>query len=127
MLKYLEALAISMFSVFLPIKAVLVAVLVLVLIDSITGVMAAHKRNEKITSAGLRRTFSKIIVYQLGIVSGFIAEKYLLGELIPVMKILSGVVGCIELKSILENANAITGQDLFKALIDKLGSVNQQQ
>lgn len=125
MFKYLEALAISALAVLLPIKTVLIVVLVLVIIDLITGLLAAWKAGDPITSAGLRRTFSKIVVYELGIVAGFLAEKYLIGDLIPVMKLLTGLVGCVELKSVLENVNLIAGNDVFKSLIDKLGSVNQ--
>ncbi len=122
MMKYLEALAIAAFSVLLPIKTVLSTVLVLILIDLATGVMASIKSGKKITSAGLRRTISKIVVYEMAIISGFLAEKYLIGDLLPIMKILGGIVGCVELKSILENTNTISGNDLFKMLIDKLGS-----
>lgn len=50
----------------------------------------------------------------------------MLDYLLPVSKIVASVIGLVELKSILENANSILGQDLFKTVIAKLGSQNDE-
>lgn len=107
-----------------PIKTVIICVGVLVMADMITGVWAAYKKGESIKSAGLRRTVSKFVIYQIAIITGFIVEKYLVGDSIPITKVLGGMIGLVELKSILENANVITGTDLFRLLIERLGSQN---
>lgn len=124
-MKYIEGLMLSILAIFLPIKALIIAVLVLTLGDLITGIWVAIKNKEPITSAGLRRSISKIVVYELCLLLGYVAEHYLIGDLLPVSKLLAGMVGAVEMKSILENANIIGGVDIFKSLIDKLGSVNQ--
>ena len=106
--------------VFVPIKASLVAVGVLTFIDLVSGVCAAHKRGEKITSSGLKRTVVKLLVYEVVVMLGFLVEQYLTGDLIPIVKILSGMVGITELKSVLENLEDLTGLPLLRLLIDKL-------
>jgi phage-related holin len=126
MAKYIEALLISTLAVFAPINTVLEVVLVLILCDLLTGLIASRKAGIKITSSGLRRTISKIVVYELALIAGFLAEKYLMGDLLPVVKLLGGLIGATELKSVLENANIISGTNLFEALIGKLGSDNQK-
>lgn len=107
-----------------PIKALLISCGFLIIADLITGVMAAKKRGEAIRSAEMRRSLSKMVVYQIAIISGFILEKYMLHDMLPVSKIVSGVIGMVEFKSILENASTIAGQDILKLVIEKLGSKN---
>lgn len=107
-----------------PIHSMMVASLVLIIIDLILGIWAAIKRKDKITSAALRRTISKILVYQLAIITGFVCETYLLNGILPVSKLVGGIVGLVEATSILENLNLINGEPIFKKLISKLGSEN---
>lgn len=107
-----------------PIKPLAIACGFLVVADMVTGIWAAYKRKEKINSAEMRRSVSKMLIYQLTIVSAFALEKWILEDTIPVSRIVSGVIGMVEFKSILENASAITGQDLLKMVIEKLGSKN---
>jgi hypothetical protein len=92
--------------------------------DLVTGIWAALKRGEKVSSAAMRRTVSKIFIYQLAVVSGFMLETYILEGILPVAKIVAGVIGMVEFKSILENSNHIVGGDIFKLVIQKLGSEN---
>ncbi len=115
-----------MLAVFAPIKMLLITVGVLIFADALTGIIAAKKRNEEISSAGMRRTVTKMFVYQLAVITGFMLEVYLLGGSIPVSKLVAGFVGTVEFKSMLENATEITGLD-FKSIIQKLGSKNDIQ
>lgn len=124
-LKYLKPLVISVAAIFAPIQGLLLATGSLVFIDLITGVIAAHKRGSPITSAGLRRTVTKILVYQTALMTAFLAEKYM-SDVLPFVKMASGVITLVELTSVLENLNSISGENLLKALIDKLGSKNQE-
>lgn len=111
-------------SIFAPIKGLLIACGVLILADMLTGMLAANKRNERINSADMRRSISKMFVYHIVIISAFFLEKDMLGNLVPVAKIVSGVIGMVEFKSILENASVIIGQDVVDLILDKLGSKN---
>lgn len=109
-----------------PIKMVMITVGVLIIADLITGMWAAKKRGEKISSAAMRRTVSKMLIYQLSVVCGFLLEAYILDSIIPVSKIVAGVIGMVEFKSVLENANHIVGGDIFKMVLNKLGSENDK-
>lgn len=113
-----------MVAVLAPIKALMLCVGFLILADLITGIWAALKRNEKIKSAVMRRTISKMVIYNLAVISGFLVEHYMLESFLPVSKIVASVIGLVELKSILENSNHILGYSLFKSVIAKLGSEN---
>ena len=121
---WIKKLALASLAALAPIKMVLITVGFLVVTDLITGIWAALKRKEKISSAVMRRTISKMLVYQLTVISGFMLETYILDGVLPVTKIVAGVIGMVEFKSILENANKIVGGDIFKAVLMKLGSDN---
>lgn len=125
MKEFIVRLLIAAIAVLSPIKAVLIATGVTILIDLISGICRAVKAKEKIESSVMRRTVTKFFVYQLAIISGFIIETYLL-QAIPITKLVSSVIGLVEIKSILENLNGIYGQDLFKTLLEKLGSDNSK-
>lgn len=116
----------SILAVFAPIKALIFSVGFLIFADCFTGIWAAKKRKEKITSAALRRTVSKMVIYQLALLSGYLVEVYMIESLLPISKLVAGAIGMVELKSVLENSTAIVGQDIFKSLIKKLGSTNDK-
>lgn len=107
-----------------PIHALMGAVGFLILADLATGIWAAVKKRQKIKSSVMRRTISKLCIYQLAVISGFLVETYMLDSILPVSKIVASVIGLVELKSILENSNHILGYSLFKSVIAKLGSEN---
>lgn len=121
MIAQLKLLALSVLAVFAPVKAVLIATLALVIFDFITGVIAAWKRGEAITSQGFKRSVMKAWLYQAAIVLAYIAEHFLIGDLFPATKLISALIGLTELKSILENLDSISGDSFFKSIISKVG------
>ncbi len=121
---WVQSLGIATVAALAPIQAVLISVLVLIIADLVTGMWAAHKRGEAVTSAVMRRTVSKIFVYEIAVICGFLLETYLLSSLVPVSKLVAGVIGLVEFKSILENCNSILGQNLFQTVLSNLGSDN---
>jgi sugar phosphate permease len=120
----LPKIGLSLIAVIAPIKAVMITVGVLIIIDLIMGIWAAKKRGETISSAALRRTVSKFLVYQLCILSAFLVQHFLIEDIIPMVNLVAGVIGMVEIKSVLENANTVLGYDIFKELLKKLGSMN---
>lgn len=124
---WLVALLLAGMAALAPIKAVMITVGILIIADALTGMYAAHKRGEKLSSAAMRRTLSKMMVYQGVVICGFLLESNILDNLVPVAKICAGAIGMVEFKSILENANSIVGTNIFKAVIDKLGSDNDKK
>jgi hypothetical protein len=126
MKSWIYNIALSLFAVFAPIKPLILSVGFLIFADCLTGVWAAKKRGEQIKSAALRRTVSKMVIYQIALLTGFLVEIYMIEGLLPISKLVAGAIGMVEFKSILENSTVITGQDLFKSLIQKLGSKNDK-
>jgi len=126
-MKYLEALGLSALAVFAPIKAVMLTTGVLILIDLMTGIIAARKRNEPVTSKGLSRTLAKIALYECGLMVSFLVHQYMTGDLLPADKLVAGMIGLVELKSILENMDTINGAPVFQTIINKTVSIQDQQ
>lgn len=124
MLAKLKIIGLSILAVFAPIRAIMATAMFLVIIDLITGLWAAKKRGESITSAGFNRTIVKTLVYQSAIMIGFLTEQYLTGDMAPVSKIITSYIGLTECLSVIENINTISGGSILKSLIDKLGSQN---
>jgi predicted membrane-bound spermidine synthase len=119
-------LVISALAVFAPIHGLMLAVGFLIVFDTITGVIAAYRSGQEIRSSGFSRVIVKLFVYQGLIMSGFLMETLILPELgLPIVKLLAGVIGLTEFKSLIENIEKITGVDLLK--IKKiLGSQNDK-
>ncbi len=122
----LSSLLVSILIVFAPVKATLITVMVLTIADLISGIMAARKERKKITSSGLKRTIIKTTVYEAVIMLGFLTEKYMTGDAIPVVKILAGFIGLTELKSVMENIERISGMSIIKLLIDRLNRSDKE-
>jgi hypothetical protein len=122
----MRAFLLSVLAVFAPLKALMGAVAFLIMADTVTGIIAAYKRGEEIRSSGLSRAIVKLFVYQVVIITGFLMEQYIVPDLgIPIVKLLAGVIGVVEFKSVLENVESITGLNLMK-IKKALGSQNDK-
>lgn len=119
-MKSFTTLLLSIVAVFTPIHQVLGTVLSMIVIDLVTGILAAKKRGEKINSRSLRQSVSKFFVYEIAIMSAFLCEQYLTSNSIPVMKMISTLIGIVELKSVLENLDGISGESFFRSIVSKL-------
>lgn len=124
--KFLEGLLVSIVAIFAPIKMMIITTGILIAADLITGMLAARKRGEKITSAGIRRTTSKSAVYLAAICLGFMVEVFMIDHLVPISKIVSGLIGITEIKSVFENLDVISGNPILKQILAKLGSDNDK-
>lgn len=123
----LKNIGIMLLAIFAPAQEMILTCLVLIIVDLITGIVAAKKTGQPISSAGIRRTISKIFIYETAIMMGFLTQKYLLSDGAPVAGMIAGVIGLTELTSILENLNKIQGTDMLKSVINKLGSSNDDK
>lgn len=123
---WIKALFVSICAIFVPIQSMLITVGVLVFADLIFGLIAAHKKQIPITSAGIRRTITKSFIYLSTVMLGYIAEHFLMGDILAISKLIAGCIGIVEMKSILESADIINGGSLFKTIVSKLGSENDK-
>jgi hypothetical protein len=64
---------------------------------------------------------TKMLLYQLAIVSGFLIETYIIEQLIPITKLIATVIAIIEFKSIVESIEAVTGKDLWGKIKTLIG------
>jgi len=122
---WLFRLGLALAAIFAPIQGMLMACLCLVAFDLITGIAAAHKRKEQIKSAGLKQTVLKLFIYELVIAFSFIAQHYLMSDALPIVNIVTGYIGVTEFLSIVENLNSVSGNNLLKALLERLSQTKQ--
>jgi uncharacterized membrane protein len=100
-----------LFSFLLPIKHFLIFTIFVVFSDTVTGIIAAKKRNEAITSKGLYRTSQKVVVYFVGIMI-FHGASVTFGLPSQIVYSVSFLISFTELYSISENIKSITGVNI---------------
>jgi len=98
-------------SFFIPIKGFLLFVIFVVFSDTFTGILAAKKRKETITSKGLYRTSQKILTYFCGIMI-FHGASITFGLPSQIVYSVSFLISFTELYSISENIKSITGVNI---------------
>ena len=114
----IKNLAIISWTFLAPVRQAILAVYFLIALDLITGVWAAIKRKEPVTSSGLSRTIGKILIYSTTIIVAFIVHQYLLvGFELPIEALVSGFIAITETKSIFENLDKISKNKVLKDLI----------
>lgn len=106
-------------SFFTPILPAMLAVGILIAIDTITGVLGARRLGESVNSKKFGRVITKSLVYQLLIISSHLIELYLLA-LIPLVKITLGFLAITEFLSISENFQKCTGRNFIKYIKEYL-------
>ena len=98
-------------SFFIPIKGFLLFTVCVVFADTITGIKAAKKENQRISSKGLYRTTEKIIVYFVAILT-FEGAKNTFSIFFPITYMVAMMISATELFSVAENIKRITGVEL---------------
>ena len=106
-----------LFTLLAPLTGVIITVILLIVVDFITGSYASYVKKTPIKGKRIRNTISKFFIYNLVIISAYFLEKEIVSE-IPFLKIIAGFIAIAEIKSILENYNKIYGINPFKALIN---------
>ncbi len=101
----------------LPVQNAIIATVVIVFLDLVLGVSASLKEGYRISSRSLRRTVSKILVYEITIILAYVIEAYMIDY--PLLKAATGLIGIVEGKSCLENLYRLTKVDVLKMIIDK--------
>jgi uncharacterized membrane protein len=105
-----------LFSFFLPIKHFLIFTIFVVFADTVTGILAAKKRKEPITSKGLYRTSQKILTYFCGIMI-FHGASITFGLPFQIVYSVSFLISFTELYSVSENIKSITGVNLATTIL----------
>ena len=108
-------------AVFLPIKELMLTIGFLVAADMVVGIWKALKLKQRIRSRRMSDTITKLLLYQIAIMSGFLIESFIIAELIPITKLVATVIAVIEFKSIIESIESVTGKDLWSKLKTIIG------
>lgn len=119
-MKTLDSLLLVIVAVLAPLKGVLITVMMLPLVDLLLALICAKKSKVKITSSGLKRTIAKVLMYEIATVLAFMTETWLTGDLVPAIKIVTGLIGVTELKSCLEHLDDLNGMPLFTSILSRL-------
>lgn len=109
---------------FLPISGILIMILVLIAIDTITGIWKAKKLGDKVTSRKLSAVISKLALYEITVIMFFLIDQFILNDIIltffsvPFMltKVTALVLASIEVMSINENYKIVKGIDLWQSM-----------
>jgi len=113
MKEYIVKFLISLLCVVSPIQEAIFSIGFLIIADLMMGLLASRKKKVKFTSTRLKNTAVKLLVYNILLISSFICQTYLV-EWIPFTKICLSFLAIIELTSIGENFNSITGISFVK-------------
>lgn len=105
---------------FAPVKEITIAVLVLFIIDWITGVWRSKILKRRFTSYRMRKSIYKLTAYLLAIYTCHIFDESLISFHLHLPQLMAGFIGATELLSILENLSGICGIDFLKVVEDKL-------
>lgn len=115
---FVGSICLWMLTYFMPVYPVMLSVGFFIVCDLITGVLAAKKRGEAFRSKKMRNTVYKFICYGIAIMVARVIEQQFLPDF-PGMKLIAGFLSYIELKSLNENIEDITGNNIFKTLLTK--------
>ena len=113
-IKYLFLLFTWLIAYFTPALPLMFSIGVLILLDFATGIQAAKKRGELITSKKMRPTVTKGFGYMMAIIAAHVFENVIPG--LESTKIVTGLIAVIEIKSLDENIRVITGKNKKKKI-----------
>jgi len=97
---------------------IVVAVIFLIIIDTITGVIAAKKQNEVISSKRFFDSVVKLLLFPLIIAAGVITQTAIGTEILMLPQIIAGYLAVHEFLSIVENFGRI-GYKIPQQLLNK--------
>ncbi len=109
---------------FLPISGILIMILVLIAIDTFTGIWKAKRKKQKVTSRKLSAVISKLALYEVTVIMFYLIDQFILNDIIltffsvPFMltKVTALVLASIEVMSINENYKIVKGIDLWQSM-----------
>lgn len=105
----------------------IVAVLMLMIFDTILGVMATYKEGQAITSRKFSRVVQKGAIYMLSISAGYFADLTVAGSGVQLIQpTMIAFIGITEFISILENMGRL-GYQTPKKLLNQLKDFQSQK
>lgn len=102
---------------FLPLPLLVFWMFMFVIVDMVTGMLAAKSRGELLSSKKMKKTISKLICYMTVV----LLARGINVHILPMVElyacyIVTGIICFVEMFSILENMYCITGNQVFRLL-----------
>lgn len=122
----LNNILLSLIAVISPIKPLFLVTGFLIMADFIFGRYRAKKLGEKITSRKMGNTISKLLLYNIAILSVYLLNHYVIMTTLPLEKIVTALIGLTELKSLDESFTLLFGFSFYDKIkkILKRGASN---
>lgn len=116
---HLLFVAVSILSILSPIKPLMLVVGLLIAVDFIFGITRSVKLYgyQSVTSRKMSKTISKMLLYNITIISLFAFETYIMQTGIPLAKTAATFIGLIEIKSCDESFKSIFGWSLWDKMM----------
>lgn len=112
----LHNLILATIAVISPVKELLLVVGFLIVADFIVGLFRAYRKGEEITSRKMGNTISKILLYNIMILSVYFLDHYLLKTGLKLEKIAASLIAIVECKSLDESFKTLFGWSIFDKL-----------
>jgi hypothetical protein len=121
--KTLQVLALTAVAFLAPAKSILLTVAALTMVDLCLGILASRRRGVKLNSKGLKHSVIKVAVYEVAVLLAYVVQTQLTGPELPLLNMLTTLIGLTELKSCLENLDIVYGEPFFKHIIARLSKM----
>ena len=117
-INHLNLLCVSIITILTPICPLMLTVGFLIVVDFIFGISRSMKLYgfESVTSRKMSITASKMLLYNLIIITVYILEVNLISTGLPLAKMSAGFIGLMEIKSIDESFTSIFGWSFWSKL-----------
>lgn len=109
---FLMKLGVWFLAILGPLYDVAGALILLIIIDLITGIIASIKNSIAFKWSKIINTFNKLMIYCLILLAAWVIESKIIPA-IPFMRLVAGFLAMTELRSILGNFKAIFGIDAW--------------
>jgi phage-related holin len=109
---------------FTPISMVLLVLLIFVIVDFVTGILASRKLKIPVKSKNMRATITKLLCYFIIVIMAFFIQKEIIKyEWFEIMNIVAGLIALAEFKSITENMEVLTGNKIFTRIFKTINDI----
>ena len=109
----------SLVAIIAPLQSSILAMGFLIMADLVLGILASRKKGIPFSSKRLKDTGIKMLVYNTLLISGFVAQTYMVNWL-PFVKIVLTFLAIVEITSLSESFQAITGLPFIKFIKDQI-------
>jgi hypothetical protein len=113
-------------AILVPLYDVAGALIILIIIDLITGIIGSIKQNVPFQWSKIINTITKLIIYSLILLAAWVIESKIIPS-IPFMRLVAGFLALTELRSILDNFKDIFGIDAWDYIRAAIKRQNVQE